>query len=328
MSRKKGRICPNCQSRKTVKNGKARGVQTYLCRTCFCRFGGSRRKKKDFSKILWEEYVFGKQTYLQLVEKFKLDIRVVRNFLESFVPPKKQHQPRPINLIVDGTYFGERKKETDWCAILARDPKKHEDLVWSFVNGENTFAYVQIREHLEQLGYTILSVTADGFPGIKGAFSGIPFQMCHVHMERLIIKGTTKKPQTEAGKVLLALVRTLHQQTNEETFDRRLKQYLEKYRGFLNEKTIHPISGEQSWTHEDLRNAVFRLLRHQQYLFTYQKDKDIPRTTNSLEGHFRHIKRLLGAHSGSSRQKQEKILTTIFNVSTTSPNKKRPKKSP
>jgi hypothetical protein len=207
--------------------------------------------------------------------------------------------------------------------MVARDPRVHEDLVWSFEDTETTYAYVGLRERLEALGYTILSVTGDGFSGIKSAFSGIPYQMCHVHMERLVILGTTRNPQTEAGQVLLALVRTLHKHTDQETFETRLNKYIERYREFLNEKNIHPESGEQSWTHEDLRRAVFCLIRHKSNLFTYQQNKDIPRTTNSLEGHFKHIKKILGLHSGSSRKTQEKILETILLASTTSPNKKR-----
>jgi len=323
MKKKKARICPDCGSCETIKNGVARGVQTYLCHDCSYRFSGTRRKKKDLSKQLWKDYVFGKQTVSQLAETFDLDSREIRLSLNSYVPRLKQHKPRSIHLVIDGTYFGERREETNWCTVVARDPEKSEDLVWSFEETETTYAYVLIREELERLGYTILSVTGDGFPGIKTAFSGVPFQMCHVHMERLVIKGTTRKPQTEAGQVLLALVRTLHEYTDEETFERRLNRYLEKYRDFLNEKTIHPISGEQSWTHEDLRSASLSLCRFKRYLFTYQQNDKIPRTTNSLEGHFRHVKRLIGAHTGLSKKNKERILQTIFNTSTTSPNKKR-----
>lgn len=250
------------------------------------------------------------------------DRRSVRLSLERYLPPQKEHRPRPVHLVVDGTYFGERKEGKSWCVIIARDPKAKEDLLWTFEETETTSAYVWIRETLEKLGYTILSVTGDGFSGIKSAFHGIPFQMCHVHMERLVIQGTTRKPQTEAGRVLLALVRTLYQHTNSHLFHTRLMDYLTKYQAFLNEKTIHPLSGEQSWTHEDLRRAVFCLMRHEKYLFTYEHDTQIPKTTNSLEGHFRHTKKLIHVHHGASKQNTERILHSIFLASTAAPNKK------
>jgi hypothetical protein len=166
-------------------------------------------------------------------------------------------------------------------------------------------------------------VTGDGFPGIKTAFHNIPYQMCHVHIERLVIRGTTRNPLTEAGQVLLALVRTLFKGTNSHIFHTRLKQYIERYKDFLNEKTTHPISGERSWTHEDLRRAVHCLIRHERYLFTYEHNRNIPKTTNSLEGHFRHIKKLIHVHHGVTKDNAQKIIHSILLTSTTSPNKKR-----
>lgn len=209
--------------------------------------------------------------------------------------------------------------------IVGRDSYKKEDLVWSFAEGETTYAYALIREELERLGYTILSVTGDGFSAIKSAFSGIPYQMCQVHMERLVIQRTTRNPKTEAGQVLLALVKSLPT-TNSYVFHTRLMKYIDKYRDFLNEKTTHPLSGEMSWTHEDIRRALHAILRHEKYLFTYEHGKQIPRTTNSLEGHFRHIKKLLHVHHGVTKENAIQILNSILLESTTSPNKKRPNK--
>jgi len=252
-----------------------------------------------------------------------MDRRLVRRALDRYMAPAKRHNPRPVHLVVDGTYFGERKEGKSWCFIVARDPYACENILWSFEETETTSGYTWLRDGLNELGYTVLSVTGDGFSGIKAAFYEAPFQMCHVHMERLVVRGTTRKPQTKAGQVLLALVRTLHQHTNSHLFHTRLKAYVEQYQSFLNEKTIHPLSGEQSWTHEDLRRAVHCLLRHEKYLFTFEHDKEIPKTTNSLEGHFRHTKKLLHIHHGASRGNVQKILHSIFLASTTAPNKKR-----
>jgi hypothetical protein len=98
-----------------------------------------------------------------------------------------------------------------------------------------------MRRELELLGYEILSVTGDGFSGIKQAFLGIPYQMCHIHMERIVILGTTRNPQTEAGMVLLALVKTL-KSTDKITFQKRLDKYFKKYNSFLNERTFYSES--------------------------------------------------------------------------------------
>lgn len=252
------------------------------------------------------------------------DRRTIRKLFIKYQPPAKQHRPRSVRIVVDATYFGERKQDTSWCVAVARDPRSKENLVWQFADTETTGLYSNLREQLEEKGYIIQSVTADGFPGIKSAFSGIPYQMCHVHMERLVIQGTTRTPQTEAGAVLLALARSLHN-TDSQTFNRRLDLYLDKYRDFLNEKTTNPITEEKYWTHKELRQAVMRLLRHKQYLFTFEQNKKIPKTTNSLEGHFSHINGIASIHRGLGRAQKQKVLNTILLASTIAPTRGRMK---
>ena len=245
----------------------------------------------------------------------------MQDLLQSLTIQEKIHAPRPIHLLVDATYFGERKQGRSWCVLVARDPERKENLAWTFAETETTYGYVSLREELESLGYTILSVTGDGFAGIRGAFHPIPFQMCHVHMERLVIEGTTRNPLTEAGQILLALVRTLHDHTNSNLFTGRLKQFTTTYQGFLQERTTHPFAGGWSYTHEGVRAAYFSLMRFRKYLFTYEHDKDIPKTTNSLEGHFKHVKKYLGIHAGLTRAHQQKILAVLMQASSVSPSR-------
>ncbi len=249
--------------------------------------------------------------------------QTLKNALSSYRAPEKIHDPRKINLVVDALYFGERKGETSWCALVFRDPKRKENLWWGFFDTETTSAYVTGRKYLENLGYTILSVTGDGFGGLRQAFSGISFQMCHVHMERIVIAGTTRKPILEAGQALLALVRLLHQKIDGEAFKHYFQKYLEKYRDFLNEKTINPETEVISLTHEPLHKATMSLVRFLPYLFVFEQNKNISRTTNSLEGHFSHIRDIVGVHRGLQRPHVERMLHTIFLASTIAPTKKK-----
>jgi hypothetical protein len=246
------------------------------------------------------------------------DKRTIRKLFTAYTPPVKQHRPRAIHLVADATYFGERLEETSWCVAVLRDPRVKENLAWEFAATETTSLYVHLKEQLLAHGYAICSVTADGFAGIQSAFSDIPYQMCHVHMERLVTRGTTKNPQTEAGVVLLALAKTLHS-TDSQTFNNRLEAYITKYRDFLNEKTTHPFTGEKYWTHKELRAAVMSLIRYRPYLFTFERNKKIPKTTNSLEGHFSHINEIIAIHRGLSRPQKQKVLTTILLASTIAP---------
>ena len=266
--------------------------------------------------------MFEKQTLRELKQKNQKDWRTLKNHFEQYQAPEKTHDPRKINLVADALYFGERREKTSWCAIVFRDLKRKENLWWNFFDTETTSAYLKGKMYLENLGYRILSLTGDGFGGLRQAFSDIPYQMCHVHMERIVVAGTTRNPELEAGKALLALTKTLHY-TEGETFKNYMKKYLEKYQTFINEKTINPLTGKTSLTHEPLYKASMSLWRFLPHLFTFEKDKNIPRTTNTLEGHFSHVRDVVGVHRGLSRSQMEKVLHSIFLASTIAPSKKK-----
>lgn len=221
-------------------------------------------------------------------------------------------------MVVDALYFGERTEETSWCVVCFRDPIKKENLWWSFSKSETTGIYLQGRAFLENLGYQILSITGDGFGGLRTTFSDILLQMCHLHMERIVIKGTTRKPILEASIALLALIKTIHY-TDGNTFKNYFKKYVEKYQPFLNEKSVNLDTGKSEFTHEPLRKAVLSVMHFLPYLFAFEKDKNIPKTTNSLEGHFSHIRDIVGVHRGLSRTHLEKVLHSIFLASTIAP---------
>jgi hypothetical protein len=316
--KKKAIHCSSCSSTEVVKNGYARNVQTYLCNVCGRKFSSKRRKKNVLKKHVWKNYVFHKQTMRELGEMYGKDKRTIRALLYSYEPPKKRQHPRIVHIVVDATYYGERKEGTSWCVVVARDHETGEDLVWRFAQTESTSVYRAVRDELEDLGYTIASVTGDGFSGIQSAFSGIPYQMCHVHMERIVTRGTTKNPQTEAGEVLLALTRTLHN-TTKKTFTKRLQLYFSKYGTLLDEMTTNPLTGERYRTHKRLRSAAMSLLRLMPWLFTYSANTHIAKTTNSLEGHFSHINEVLAIHRGLSKQQKKKVIHSLLLASTIAP---------
>lgn len=141
-------------------------------------------------------------------------------------------------------------------------------------------------------------------------------------MERLIVNGTTRNPILESGQALLALAKLLHH-TDSKTFEYYLNKYLDEYRDFLNEKTINPFSGERCFTHEPLRKAATSLLRYRPYLFTFEQNQNIPKTTNSLEGHFSHMRDIVEVHRGLSRVHKQRVLNSILLASTIAPTKKK-----
>ena len=297
-------------------------MQTYSCNDCGRRFRNERREKTSLEKEIWNEYVFEKQTLRELKAEYGIGRKTLVKYLNEYEAPKKTHRPRKINLVADALYFGGRLDKTSWCPIAFRDPKEKENLWWNFYETETTTGYSDGRRYLENLGYEILSITGDGFSGLRAAFFGIPFQMCHVHMERIVVKGTTRKPILEAGQALFALIKTLHY-SDENTFKNYFKKYVSKYQSFLNEKTANLETGRSEYTHEPLHQATLSLMKFLPYLFTFKKDKNIPRTTNTLEGHFSHIRDIVAIHRGLRKPHMEKVLNSIFLASTIAPTKKK-----
>jgi hypothetical protein len=260
---------------------------------------------------MWNMYVFRKQTIRELKDIYHIDKKTVVSYLNKYIPKSKVHNPRPINIVADATYFGTRENRMSWCIVVFRDPKEKENIWWEYGETETESIYRRGKIHLESLGYTILSVTGDGFGGLRASFLPISFQMCLVHMERIVVRGTTRKPKLLQGQVLLAIMKSIYD-TDENIFKKRVQQYIEKYRDFLNEKAKSELTGDTWFVHEDLRRAVLSLHRFLPYLFTYKKDPSIPSTTNSLEGHFRHVKEIIAIHGGMSRTQKERVLDSIM----------------
>ena len=267
-------------------------------------------------------FVFHKQTVFEIHQKTHLEEKTIHKYLKEYaVKEKEDHKPRPINLIIDTTYFGKRLDGTSWGLMLFRDQKNQENLWWKYVDTETSDGYREGRNFLENIGYTILSVTCDGFKGNIAVFKDIPIQICLFHMKRMIIRGTTLKPKTEAGQVLLAIAQTLTY-TTEEELGLRVKKFYFKYQDFLKEKTIHP-DGRSTPTHEGVMNAYNSLIYWYKYLFTFHRDRNIPSTTNSCEGHFSHVKDILRIHRGMSFPFKRKVLNSIMLASTISPHRKK-----
>jgi hypothetical protein len=222
--------------------------------------------------------------------------------------------------MVDALRFGSRARRTEWCVVVFRDSLTKENLWWGYSDDETKEIYQTGYTALVELGYNIVSVTADGFSGIRSVFKAIPFQMCNVHMKRLVIRGTTLNPQLEAGKVLLALITSLFTpKMTEALFRQRLLAYKDKYWDFLQEKSESRITGEVWRTHENLYQAFNSVYKFFPYLFTYTTNPLISRDTNSLEGHFSHVRDIVHIHRSLTRKRTEKVLDATLLCSTISP---------
>ncbi len=162
-------------------------------------------------------------------------------------------------------------------------------------------------------GYTILSVTCDGFRGLTNIFKDHPIQFCHFHQKQIIRRYVTKNPRLVTGIDLKEIVEMLGELPEFE-FKKYLVAYVKHYKDFLNEKTINPLTRNKTYTHKRLRSAIRSLNTNLSSLHTYERCSNlrIPTTTNSLESHFSHIKDVTRIHRGLKREMKEKLIETIL----------------
>lgn len=303
--------CPFCNSHTCIKKGFQEGHQRWQCHECHKKFQANKKASHN-NEELFCLFVFSKQTLRELSNRYEMSTKDIQKIFDEVVIPKKIHTPREISLCVDTTFF------QDFGVVVFRDQKKKEDLWWMFCEEERLEYYQQGRRYLENLGYRFVSVTGDGLPGLPNVFNGIPFQFCHFHAKKNITKYLTTRPKTEGGISLRDIMERIHEYT-EVSFRSVLKEWNEKYGDFLKEKTVHP-DGSWSYTHRNLRSALRSMLHMLPYLFTYQTTPHlkIPRTTNTLEGHFRHLKVRIKVHAGLSKTRKMKLIEAVLFASTAS----------
>lgn len=185
-----------------------------------------------------------------------------------------------------------------------------EVLVWKHIDTEKKDDYAQLLKQLLDLGYTILSATTDGWRGLNKVFEEYPFQRCQFHQIRTVQRYITLNPRLEAGKDLQRIISRLTT-TTQSRFTKKLDAWHEKYKDFIEEKTINPKTGKSFYTHYKVRSAYRSLRTNLPYLFTYKNQKDLalPNTTNNLEGGvFSPMKKKINIHSGMSKNLKLKMV--------------------
>lgn len=290
------------------KNGKRRGLQMYRCLSCN-KNHQSKRRGSNFKRKLLHQYIWQRQTYSNLADRYNKSEKWVQQKLDEVeVKSIVKLSPQPLVVVADVTFFS---RLNGLCVF--RSPALKKNIWWKFVDYERIRVYEQGKKHLEKNGFTITAIVLDGKPGVRAAFSDIPTQMCHFHQKQIIKRYLTSKPKLEASIELKVIVATLVN-TNEKKFTKQLSQWHEKWEDFLKEKTTDPETGKWHFTHKKLRSAHNSLRKNLSYLFTYQRypELNIPNTTNSLDGYFNVLKGKLNVHRGLNRKRAKKVVVELL----------------
>jgi len=133
--------------------------------------------------------------------------------------------------------------------------------------------------------------------------------VCQFHQTAIIRRYLTKKPKLQASKELLEVV-DLMTKTDKESFIGALGEWFEKWKNFLNERSINPQNNKSFYTHKKLRSAYRSLQNNLPWMFTWYEhfDLGIPNTTNAIDGHFADLKNKLRNHNGLSKVRKMKFI--------------------
>ena len=251
-------------------------------------------------------------------------LRYFYQFLDKPPLPKRLVKPKKVYLKIDGTYFRR------WgCALVYKEGK--EIIFWNFVERENYQHYCLDLAQIKSLGYQVKGVTSDRHGSlisvVRNLLPGIPHQHCLVHLQRFCQSLLTQKPQLQAGKELLELVRLLNTITTPYQKNIWLK-WLERlslrYESLIKERTYgeNEETGKKTWwyTHKNLRRAFKTLQNSKDNLFLYLNYPHLPKDINGLEAEFSHLKRKLSLHRGLKRERKANFVKWYFFLKSTNQN--------
>lgn len=263
--------------------------------------GGERIKNEQ----LWNEYVEGKQTYSQLSHNYGCSIRTIQRHLDTVKVKDYEKLIREVIVLMDTTYW----RRGGFGVMLFKDSKTGENLLKYYVKYETNALYHQGIEELRSKGFKILAIVCDGRKGLIQMFNDIPVQMCQFHQSAIIRRYLTRKPKLKASCELMEVV-DLMKSTDKESFTGCLKEWHDKWKSFLNERTINEETGKSHYTHKKLRSAYNSLKRNLPWLFTWYDhiEKKIPNTTNAIDGHFSDLKKKLRCHNGMSEKRKKQFI--------------------
>ena len=221
-----------------------------------------------------------------------------------------QKTAREVVVLMDTTYWGRVLG-----VMLFKDDITKENLLKYYVKNETNSIYREGIEELKSRGYIIKAIVCDGRRGLIQSFENIPVQMCQFHQASIVRRYITKNPRMPAA-IELKEITALMKQTDKESFEGALNEWYDRWKPFLNERTINEKTGKSFYTHKRLRSAYRSLRTNLKWLFTWYDhiELNIPNTTNAIDGHFADLKNKLRNHNGLSIERKKKFIDEFLKV--------------
>ena len=236
--------CPVCGSSHTMKNGKRKGVQLYVCRECRYQF----RNNKDVSlSELWSAYQDVKQTVSELAAAHGVSQSTIKRRLREVDKTWSQPSLSGSGFVhLDATYWGH-----NWGIMLGIDEGRCMPLYLEFIKSETNQDYKDAVSSIEGRGYIIRGIIIDGKKSLFDIFSGYKIQMCQYHMKQIVKRYLTLHPKLLAARELKALMSKLTKMEKAD-FEAQYNSWKATWKDTLNRRSLLK-SGKTQFTHRRLR---------------------------------------------------------------------------
>lgn len=308
MQKTKRKGCWSCDSLEVICWGKQNNKQRFKCKSCGLMFTRNSPEQAKRNRFVWfREWIIGKQTFEQLVIKSGYSERTLKRYFYSYLDEFPIWNIKPsekVNLLIDGTYFTNKV-----CLVLYRDNNIKATQLYRLTDGEWLEEIQEDINNLKALGITIESVTCDGLANIINAVKTTSpetiIQRCLVHIQRETLIWLTVKPKLEPAKELRLIIKKLHKIDSKKLcteWINEITDWYERNKDFVDSRTYNPETGRYWYTHKNIRKAFRHIQRALPNMFHYLDNKDIPKTSNAIEGFFSHLKLNIGIHRGLSKE--------------------------
>ena len=158
------------------------------------------------------------------------------------------------------------------CLIVYRAENIRRTLFYRFSRSEDDDEIASDLMNIRAMGYEVLGITTDGGDNIVRAvefvYPDVPRQRCMVHVQRECLNSITHHPRSPEARMLRNLVLRLN----------------------------------------DVKSTNDKLWWLSMYRRWVEDNPDLPRTTNSLEAFFGHIKDQLRLHRGLSETRVDNFI--------------------
>ena len=107
-------------------------------------FNGCKRLIND---LIWQEYIQGKQTHLQLALKYNCSVKTIQRRIDIVKACRETTFPGVVNVLMDTTYFGRQL-----AVMIFKDSILGQILLMQYVKTESNKLYLTGVEEITKVG--------------------------------------------------------------------------------------------------------------------------------------------------------------------------------